>query len=716
MNFRSLAGLFGLAGLSILAACATPKEEAGSARGTTGAETADPYLWLEDVEGAKALAWVTAENAKTMAVIDTPRYRELKADALAILTAKDRIPAPAWRSGGIENFWQDGAHVKGLWRRTTLASYLSANPDWDVLLDIDALAKAEGVSWFFRGADCLPPDNKRCMVRLTDGGKDAVHIREFDMGTKSFVAGGFRLDEAKQATEWLDKDTLLVARALNAGEETESGYARVVRKWTRGTPLASAPIVFTVDKAHVSAQVFSLEYGKDRVPVLSRALDFFTQEYEALDSAGGLHKLPIPKDAEIAGYFDGQVIVALKSAWTTGGATYPAGAYVSFPLKPLLEGKTAPALQLLFAPGETQAPQALDVAKDAVYVTYLDNVRGRISAFTLKGGKWAGEQVALPELGAVDIAAASDSETRVFARYHDFLSSDRLISWARRGAKPETVKTLPARFNADGLEVVQRHATSKDGTKIPYFLVRKKNASGPQPTMLYGYGGFEISYIPGQMPISHIIVGKLWVERGGQFAVANLRGGGEFGPTWHTRILKERRQDVFDDFAAVAGDLIATGATSRDKLGIIGGSNGGLLVGASITQHPELFKAAVIDRPLLDMLRYHKLLAGASWIAEYGNPDIPAERAYIAKYSPYQNLKKGVKYPVPFIYASTRDDRVHPGHARKFAARMREYGNKVYYFELMEGGHGVGADPLQQSQHYALEFEYLARLLMDGKE
>lgn len=716
MNFWSLAGLSALAGLSVLSACTTPKEAGtGSAAGKASTDAADPYLWLEDVEGQKALDWVKAENAKTMSVIDTPRYRALKADALAILAAKDRIPAPTWRSGMVENFWQDGAHVKGVWRRASVTSYLSPAPQWDVILDIDALAKAENVSWFFRGADCLPPDNRRCMLRLTDGGKDAVHVREFDMGTKSFMEGGFRLDEAKQGTEWLDKDTLLVARALTPDEETESGYARVVRKWKRGTSLASAPIVFSVDKTHVSAQVFSLEYGKDRVPVLQRGLDFFTQEYEALDSAGSLHKLPIPKDAEIAGYFSGEVIVALKSDWTTAGTTYPAGAYVSFPLKPVLAG-TAPTVRLLFAPTETQAAQAIDVAKDAVYVTYLDNVRGRIGAYRLNNGKWVGEQVALPELGAVEIAAASDSETRVFALYHDFLSSDRLISWEKRGAKPETVKTLPARFNAEGLEVVQQHATSKDGTKIPYFLVRKKGASGPQPTMLYGYGGFELSYIPGQMPISHIIVGKLWVERGGQFAVANLRGGGEFGPTWHTRVLKERRQDVFDDFTAVAQDLIATGATSSDKLGIIGGSNGGLLVGAAMTQHPELYKAVVIDRPLLDMLRYHKLLAGASWVAEYGNPEVPEERAYIAKYSPYQNLKKGVKYPVPFIYASTRDDRVHPGHARKFGARLREYGGKMYYFELTEGGHGVGADPLQQSQHYALEFEYLARLLMDGKE
>jgi prolyl oligopeptidase len=680
------------------------------------AEAADPYLWLEDVEGEKVLAWVRAENAKTMAVIDTPRYRELKADALAILAAKDRIPAPALRSGMVENFWQDEAHIKGLWRRASVSSYLGADPKWDVIIDTDALAKAEGVSWFYRGADCLPPDNRRCMVRLSNGGKDAVSIREFDMPTKTFVADGFRLDEAKQGTEWLDEDTLLVARALSPEEETESGYARVVRKWKRGTPLASAPIVFSVDKAHVAAQVFDLEYGKDRVPVFARGLDFFTQEYEVLDSAGALHKLPIPKDAEVAGYFAGDVIVALKSDWSTGGVTFPAGAYVSFPLKPVLEGAAEPGVRLLFAPSATQAAQAIDVAKDAVYVTYLDNVRGRIGAYRLNNKAWVGEPVALPELGAVEIAAASDSETRVFALYHDFLSSDRLISWEKRGAKPQTVKTLPARFNAEGLEVVQHHATSKDGTRIPYFLVRKKGATGAQPTMLYGYGGFEISYIPGQMPISHIIVGKLWVERGGQFAVANLRGGGEFGPTWHTRILKEHRQDVFDDFTAVAQDLIATGATSSDKLGIIGGSNGGLLVGAAMTQHPELYKAVVIDRPLLDMLRYHKLLAGASWVAEYGNPDVPEEHAYIAKYSPYQNLKKGVKYPVPFIYASTRDDRVHPGHARKFGARLREYGGKMYYFELTEGGHGVGADPLQQSQHYALEFEYLARLLMEGKD
>jgi prolyl oligopeptidase len=692
------------------------------------AEPADPYLWLEEVEGQRALDWVKAHNAKTMETIGaggasqserrsapaaSPAYQALKAEALTILTAKDRIPAPQLRGAMIYNLWQDDAHVKGVWRRTSASSYLSADPEWEVLVDIDALAKTEGVSWVFHGADCLGPDYKRCMVSLSNGGKDADTIREFDIPSKSFVAGGFALNEAKQDTSWLDKDTLLVDRALTSDEETTSGYARVVRRWERGKDLAAAPIIFTAEKEHVSAQSAMLEYGADRIPLLVRATAYYESEYSVLDAAGKLHDLPVPKDAQVAGYFAGELILALKSDWSLSGQTFVAGDYVSFKLAPVA-ASGAPQLKLLFHPSATQAAQSLNVAKDAVYVSYLDNVRGRVAGFRLKGQAWVGEAVALPELGAVEMTTSSSDDTRVFATYQDFLVPERLISWRKRGAAPQTIKTLPARFAADGLETVQADATSPDGTRIPYFLVRRAGAQGPQPTLLYGYGGFEVSYIPGQMPISQTIVGKLWLEKGGQFAVANIRGGGEFGPTWHTRILKERRQDVFDDFVAVAKDLIATGATSPAKIGIIGGSNGGLLVGAAMTQHPELFKAVVIDRPLLDMLRYHKLLAGASWIAEYGNPDIPEERAFIAAYSPYQHLDRSAKYPVPFIYASTRDDRVHPGHARKFAARLAEQGHKFYLFEQTEGGHSVGADPVQQANHYALEFAYLARLLLDG--
>jgi prolyl oligopeptidase len=675
----------------------------------------DPYLWLEEVEGQKALDFVKEQNAKTMATIGAlPAYEALKAEALTILTAKDRIPAPQLQGGMIYNLWQDEAHVKGLWRRTPTSSYLSAEPAWEVLIDMDALAKTEGVSWVFRGADCLGPEYKSCMVYLSNGGKDAITIREFDMSSKAFVASGFQLDEAKQGTAWLDKDTLLVERALTSDEETSSGYARLVRRWQRGTELASAPVIFTAEKEHVSAQATMLEYGGERIALLIRATGFFESEYAILDAAGRPHPLPVPKDSNVLGYFAGDLILGLRSDWHIGGVVFPAGAYVSFPLKPVMEGVPQPGVTLLFAPSETQAAQSLDVAKDAVYVSFLDNVRGRVAAYRLKDGDWVGERVALPELGAAQIATSSPGDTRVFATYQDFLVPERLLSWRNHGAAPQTIKTLPARFSAAGLETVQAHATSPDGTLVPYFLVRRAGATGAQPTLLYGYGGFEISYIPGQMPVSQTIVGKLWLEKGGQFVVANIRGGGEFGPTWHTRILKEKRQAVFDDFVAVAKALIATGATSADTLGIMGGSNGGLLVGASMTQHPELFKAVVIDRPLLDMLRYHKLLAGSSWIAEYGNPDIPEERAYIERYSPYQHLEKAAKYPVPFIYASTRDDRVHPGHARKFAARLAEQGHDFYSYEETEGGHSVGADPKQQAKHYALEFAYLARLLMGG--
>jgi prolyl oligopeptidase len=682
---------------------------ADAAAAAKAAEPADPYLWLEAVDSPQALDWVKARDAETMASLGaSPRFATLKAEALAVLTAQDRIPNPTLRGGFIYNFWQDETHVKGLWRRATPASYKTDTPQWDVLLDLDALGKAEHVSWVFKGADCLSPDYTRCMISLSDGGQDAVVMREFDVSKRAFVEGGFRLDQAKQETSWLDKDTLLLARAGAGDEETTSGYARKVRLWHRGTAPADAKVVFEAEKAHVAAGAGILEHGRDRVVLLVRAVSFFENEYAILDKPGAVHALAVPKDCDVAGFYDGQVILSLRSDWPSGGVVFPAGAYVSFPLEPVVAG-ALPSVALLFAPSETQAINGLSVAADAVYVNYLDNVAGRIAAYRLVKGEWRGAPVELGDKGAVDLAASSPFDTRVFVTYKDFLQPDSLLTWAKTGAKPETWKTLPARFKPDGLIVTQASATSKDGTRIPYFLVSLTGAKGAQPTLLYAYGGFEVSETPFYSPT----LGKLWLEKGGQYALANIRGGGEFGPRWHKAALKENRQKAFDDFAAVAEDLIAQGATSAAKLGIMGGSNGGLLMGAEFTQHPELCKAVVIQVPLLDMLRYTHLGAGSSWIGEYGDPDVAAERAYIAAYSPYQALKKGTKYPVPLIYTSTRDDRVHPGHARKFAARLLEQGHKFYYFERIEGGHAAGADLVQTAEEKALEYTYLAHMLMD---
>ncbi len=668
---------------------------------------ADPNLWLEDVDGKKALDWVKAQNALTMGSIGKdPNFAVNKAEALKILTAKDRIPMPSFRGGYIYNFWQDDEHVKGIWRRTTLKSYETADPQWDTLLDIDALAKKDGKSWVYKGVNCLPPDFNRCLVYLSDGGKDAKYVREFDIPSRSFVEGGFSLDEAKQDTDWIDKDTLVVARALKPDEETTSGYARVVRLLHRGKKLADEKVIYQAPKTYVAAGGSVLWHNGEKVVLLSRAPDFFHSEYAVLNSSGKVVNLPLPKDCDVQGFYSGELIISLRSDWKVGDTTYPAGAYVSFALAPVVAGK-APEPKLLFTPTATRAAQGLAVAKDAVYLSVLDNVIGKVEAYRLKSGAWSGKQMEIGDKGSVDLAAASPFESRVFVTYEDFLTPAQLLSWGAHGDKPETLKSLPARFDASGLEVFQIHAKSKDGTLVPYFLVRKKGAAGPLPTLLYGYGGFEDSLTP----YYPTITGKLWLEHGYQYALANIRGGGEFGPKWHQAALKEHRQRAYDDFEAIAEDLIARGYTKPKELGIMGGSNGGLLVGVAMTQRPDLFNAVVCEVPLLDMLRYTKLQAGASWIGEYGDPAIPKDRAYLEKYSPYQNLKPGVQYPVPLIWTSTRDDRVGPAQARKFAAKMIEQKHKLYYFEEIEGGHSAGADLNQAAEHYALEFTYLRERL-----
>ncbi|MFZ1992263.1 MAG: prolyl oligopeptidase family serine peptidase [Alphaproteobacteria bacterium] len=677
---------------------------------TGAAHAADPYLWLEDVEGKKALDWVRAQNAATMATIGKdPNFETNKAQALAILTAKDRIPMPNFRGGYVYNFWQDDEHIKGIWRRTTLKSYRTAEPQWDTILDIDALAKKDGKSWVYKGANCLPPDFNRCLIYLSDGGKDAKYVREFDIPSRSFVDGGFSLDEAKQDTDWIDKDTLIVARALTPDEETTSGYPRVVRLLYRGKKLEDEKVIYQSPKTYVAATGSVYEHGGEKIALLNRTPAFFQNEYAILKPDGTSVDLPLPRDCDVQGFYSGELIISLRSDWTIGGATFPAGGYVSFTLAPVVAGG-APQPKLLFTPTATRAAQGLAVASDAVYLSVLDNVIGKVESYHLKGGAWRGTPVAVGDKGSVDIAAASPFEKRVFVTYEDFLTPRSLLSWDKTGGKPETLKSLPARFDATGLEVMQLQAKSKDGTLVPYFLVRKKGASGPLPTLLYGYGGFEVSL----QPTYSAVTGKLWLEKGYQFAYANIRGGGEFGPKWHQAALKENRQRAFDDFEGVAGDLIARGFAKQKGVGIMGGSNGGLLVGVAMTQRPDLFGAVVIEVPLLDMLRYNKLLAGASWMGEYGDPDIPSERTYIEKYSPYQNLKRSVNYPVPLIWTSTRDDRVHPGHARKFAARMIEQKHKLYYFEEIEGGHSAGADLIQAAEHEALEFTYLREQLGSG--
>jgi len=666
----------------------------------------DPFLWLEGVDDPKALAWAEAENVKTAGVLEKdPRYGAMLAEARAIFTAKDRIPTPSFRAGGIDNLWQDAEHPHGLWRHASEASYRTAAPAWETLIDVDALAKAEGKRWFFKGAICLKPAETTCLVRLSNGGGDAVELREFDTRTKAFVPNGFRFAEGKQYVQWLDRDTLVVGREWTPGEVTESGYPYVLKIVSRD---GTAREIFRGQKADVWAQPSVLYGAGGRVDgvVVIRGLSFFESEF-SLAGEKGLARIALPKKAQEEAYVDGQVVFSLQEAW--GG--FQPGALIAYDLAALKADPAAAKAQLVFQPGPRQAVQQVSATDGKLVVTLLEDVKGAVDVYDFAGGRWSAKRLPLPKDANINLVDTAGSDDELFVTVESFLEPTSLWLADAASGQARSVKTLPARFDATTHVVEQFWATSSDGTKIPYFVVRPKAAKldGSLPTLMYGYGGFEVAKPPIYMPEA----GKLWMERGGAYVIANIRGGGEFGPTWHQSVLREKRQLAFDDFAAVARDLAARKVTSARRLGIYGRSNGGVLTTVSMTQHPELWNAVVVESPLIDMLRYHKLSAGASWVGEYGNPDVAEDRAFIARYSGYQNLKAGAQYPLAYITTNTRDDRVHPGHARKFAARLQQLGVPYLYYEQTFGGHANDADPELNARRWARHYVYLAQRLMD---
>ncbi|HZI16300.1 MAG TPA: prolyl oligopeptidase family serine peptidase [Myxococcus sp.] len=677
-----------------------------------GAAEEDPFLWLEEVQGARALEWVKAQNERTLAVLKkAPRFESLHAEALALLTATDRIPTPEFRAGGVDNFWQDRANPHGVWRHTSLEDYARPAPQWKTVLDLDALSKAEGTHWIYKGNDCLPPEDRRCLVSLSNGGKDAVEVRELDAATGAFVEGGFRLPEGKQFSEWLDADTLLVGRDWGAGTLTESGYAYVLKRWKRGTPLSEAQEVFRGERTDtwVSPTPLRDAEGRLQAVLVKRAVTFFESEYWLLGEAGAPPiRVPLPRKASFQAFVQGQAVFTLQEDW--GG--FKQGALVAYPLAALKAEAASARPALILQPGARQAIESVAETRAGLLVNVYEDVKGAIDVYTPgKGPRWSRKRLALPKNASVGIIATSPAHDRVFVESQGFLEPTALWLGDAAAGTVKKVKSLPARFNASTHQVEQLWTVSKDGTRIPYFLVRPKGrkADGTTPTVVYGYGGFQVSKPPVYLPE----VGKLWLERGGAYVVANIRGGGEFGPRWHQAALREHRQRSFDDFAAVIEDLVRRKVSSPRRIGIYGRSNGGVLTSVMLTQRPELLHAAVIESPLIDMLRYHKLPAGASWVGEYGNPEVPGDAAFIAKYSAYQNLKQGGRYPRPYITTNTKDDRVHPGHARKFAARLEALGLPYLYYENTEGGHSNDANPLLNAQRWAFHYVYLFEQLVD---
>jgi len=671
--------------------------------------TDDPYQWLEDVGGAKPLAWVEAKNKISLGELTAaPSYQALYDRLLAINDSRARIPAVVKRGAFYYNFWQDAEHPRGLWRRTSPDDYRKENPTWETVLDLDALARDEKENWVWKGSEALYPNYDRVLLNLSRGGGDAVVVREFDIPTKSFVKeNAFNLTEAKSDVAWLDRDTLFVGTDFGAGALTTSGYPRIVKKWRRGTPLADAPTVFAGEASDVSISSYVANEPGFHREFVRRAITFYTSE-TYLHAGDKLTKLDLPLDAQPGTYRD-QITVELRTAWTTGGRTYPAGALLAMDYARFLKGKRD--FALLFTPTPRSSLAGTSATRHHLIVNELENVRNRLYALTLRtDGGWQRTPLAAPAFGTVSATAVDGDESDdFFLSVTDFLTPSTLAFGTIGRDERTTLKQLPAFFTAAGLEISQHEAVSKDGTRVPYFQVSRKGLAldSKNPTLLYGYGGFEVSMTPAYSGG----IGAAWLEQGGVYVLANIRGGGEFGPTWHQAALKANRQRAYDDFAAIAEDLITRKVTSPAHLGTMGGSNGGLLMGVMLTQRPDLFGAVVCQVPLLDMKRYHLLLAGASWMGEYGNPELPAEWDFISRYSPYQNAVADKKYPRTLFMTSTRDDRVHPGHARKMAAKLEAQGHDILYYENTEGGHGGAANNAQRARMTALAFTFLSKQL-----
>ncbi len=683
----------------------------------TGAQQAAPdkYAWLEDVAGARAMQWVTTENARTAAVLrNDPRFATFRADALRIAEDAHRLPAPELHGKLVYNFWQDAASPRGILRVTDVADYVTTAPHWRTLLDVDALNRAEHASWVYKGMSVLQPDDRYALVRLSAGGEDASVEREFDLQQGAFVTGGFMLPRSKQTVSWLDHDTLLVARDWGAGTMTASGYPFVVKEWKRGTPLESATEVFRGKPSDIRCSAEVLRDGQGHtLQVLREGLTFF-ESATVVRTAKGVQPLALPPKADVVDLLDGEVLVHLHQEWTPADSKtqFTQGSLVSLHLADVLRDSAHLKPGVVFAPTSTEFLDSTAGTKSHLIVTTLNSVQGGGYTYAHANGKWTRQALTVPANATVVVAAANDlDETMALAVTGFLMPPSLLLGDAGDPQSLKVAKSQPALFDAAGLTVEQLFATSKDGTKVPYFVVHRKDMKydGTNPTLLNAYGGFEVS----ETPTYSAVRGKLWLERGGVFALANIRGGGEFGPAWHEAGLKLNRQRIYDDFAAVGKDLVARQITSPRHLGIVGGSNGGLLMGVEMEQNPTLWNAVIIQVPLLDMLGYEHIAAGASWVGEYGSVTVPRERTFLASISPYNNLKPGVTYPEPLIFTTTKDDRVGPQHARKFAALMEEQKHPFFYDEIVEGGHGSGADLKQKAATDAEMYVYLSRKLME---
>ena len=670
-------------------------------------EGADPYLWLEEVEGEKALDWARAQNKISDEAFKTqPLYAELRDRFLEVFNDKERVIYPDMVGNNVYNLWQDETNERGLWRRMSKDDFLAGKNDWEVVLDLDKLSAEENRKWVFGGASWLGPEDNLCLLYLSDGGKDESVIREFDVSKKTFVSGGFSVSESKGSAAWIDKDNIIVATNYGPGTMTTSGYPAVAKLWKRGADPAGTETLLTADTAMMGIFVNGMNVRGKQYAFLDLRKGFYDVE-PFLFTAEGLRKVEVPSDAEFKGMHGDDVLLYLQSDWSTGNETFKSGSLVSYDLPGFLSGRIS--VRTIYQPEERTSFVSVMSAKDFIVVATMENVQGRLKIFRYENSKWVENPVPVPEFGTVSLVSSDDQTDDYFFSFSNPLTPTTLFYGDSN--KITVLKKQKEYFDASGMEVNQYEAVSKDGTPIPYFIVHPKNMAydGKNPTLIYGYGGFNIPEQPGYSSVT----GIGWLGQGGVYVIANIRGGGEFGPAWHHAALKEKRQNAYDDFFAVAEDIISKKITSPEYLGAFGWSNGGLLAGVALTQRPDLYTAVVIGAPLLDMKRYSHMLAGASWMDEYGDPDKPEDWAYISKFSPYQNVDKKTRYPEPLFITSTKDDRVHPGHARKMAAKMTGMGHKVYYHETIEGGHGAASTNAQEADMWALIYSYLNKKLIN---
>ncbi|MGA1983805.1 MAG: prolyl oligopeptidase family serine peptidase [Acidobacteriaceae bacterium] len=680
----------------------------------------DKYLFLEDASSPQALAWVKDHDERTAKVLEAdPHFAPYVADALKIAEDPSRLPTPEQHGADVYNLWHDAEHLHGILRKTNFADYLKPEPDWHTVIDYDALSKQDNTSWVAKSLNCLYPGDSLCLVKLSAGGEDAETLREFDLRTGQFVPGGFVLPHSKQDAAWVDANTLYVGRDWGQGSMTKSGYPYIVKEWKRGTPLDQAKEVYRGQESDIAASAGVLNDAQgDTLIVFSRAIDFFSQEIQIL-TPGGAKRLMVPGKSQLSGLLAGRVLLNIDEDWTPAGQTksFRQGSLLSMDLKDVLADPAHLKPTVVFEPTAQEFMEKLPdgsngtaITRNHLLLTTLDHVQGRAYVYTPTATGWTRKTLPVPANVSVDLTDASNTNDTFFLTITGFLTPSSVFAGDAEAMTLKLAHSDPNHFDASNEVVEQLDATSKDGTKIPYFIVHSKSMKydGSNPTLLTAYGGFQVSSTPAYLGYA----GKLWLEHGGVYVVGNIRGGGEFGPAWHDAGLKTKRQVIYDDFAAVAQDLIARKITSSKRLGIQGGSNGGLLMGVEMTQHPDLFGAIVIQVPLLDMLRYEQIAAGASWVGEYGSVSIPAERAFLASISPYNQLKPGVKYPTPLIFTTTKDDRVGPQHARKFAAKMEEYHDPFFYDEIVEGGHGAGANLAEEARTRAEVYVYLTRELM----